>query len=272
MRCWPRNPPARSPGSSSAMSATSWVTGEPERVGRPVDAGLGVEQAAGGGAVEARAASTATSSRSPASNDSPSLIQRMRCSGSACRTRRHALHHEAVGDEGGVRAGVEHLEQVAGVVDVVVGQEDPADVVRVDDGERGLEPLPSRVTAGPQSTMTGSAPVITIELTRWRRGRGPRRRAGGRRACRGRRARARRIGWAVLGSWGSSASVGPTGSVGVLACWLQLSHGPVGVLLEGAWMRAHRSAGMRAPGAPWRRRRWGTCDGAIGQRTGVTRR
>ena len=49
--------------------------------------------------------------------------------------------HRVVGQQGRVRAEVEHRVEVAEVVVVVVRQEDPADVLGLDDGEDVLQPL-----------------------------------------------------------------------------------------------------------------------------------
>ena len=51
-----------------------------------------------------------------------------------------ALDQEEVADQRGVRAAVESVEQPAGVVTVVVRQEDPTDVFGLDDREDLLEP------------------------------------------------------------------------------------------------------------------------------------
>ena len=53
----------------------------------------------------------------------------------------HALGHEPVDDEGGVRARLHHGVEVAGVVDVVVADEHPADVLGLDDREQVGEVL-----------------------------------------------------------------------------------------------------------------------------------
>ena len=63
----------------------------------------------------------------------------MRSSGSSTSPLRRADDRE-VGHEGGVRAQLEHDIEVADVVVVVVGEEDPAHVGGVDDREGLLEP------------------------------------------------------------------------------------------------------------------------------------
>ena len=71
---------------------------------------------------------------------SPGLTQRMRSSGSSiARLIRSTVNQLVTSVAFG--HSVEHGGQVADVVVVVVGQEDPADVGRVDDREGGLDPL-----------------------------------------------------------------------------------------------------------------------------------
>ena len=54
--------------------------------------------------------------------------------------------------------------QVADVVVIVVGQEDPADVGRVDDGERGLHPLvPGQLVAGVDDHRLGTGDDHRVE-------------------------------------------------------------------------------------------------------------
>ena len=107
---------------------------------------------------------TATSVRSPASNDSPGLTHRMRSSGSSIarcvRSTVNQLVTSVAFGQASRTAG-----EVADVVVIVVGQEDPADVGRVDDRERGAPSTPCGDSSLPVSTITGSAPVMTIELS-----------------------------------------------------------------------------------------------------------
>ena len=60
----------------------------------------------------------------------------------------HALLHEPVDDEGGVRCGLHEGVDVAGVVDVVVADEHPADVLGLDEGEHVLQVLLPGQAAG----------------------------------------------------------------------------------------------------------------------------
>ena len=83
---------------------------------------------------------SACSVRSPTSNDSPSITHRQRSSGKSkqfvWRSTIAQLHTSvAFGTRG------HHLVEVAAVVDVVVGEEDPPHVLRLDERERVLQPL-----------------------------------------------------------------------------------------------------------------------------------
>ena len=59
---------------------------------------------------------------------------------------------------------VEGVVEAARVVTVVVGQEDPADVERVDEGEHHLAASDRGAPGAPVSTMIGCSPRISIEL------------------------------------------------------------------------------------------------------------
>ena len=63
-----------------------------------------------------------------------------------------------------VRARLERGEQVARVVAVVVAQEDPADVVGVDDAAETLSSHSSRLAGDPVSTSIGCSPRMTREF------------------------------------------------------------------------------------------------------------
>ena len=133
-----------------------------ERVDRPVDAGLGVEEPAGDRGVEDRGAHgherAVADVEGLAGVDPPHAVQRQ-------LDRPHdALHGELGRDQGGVRAQLEYLGEVAGVVVVVVGEEHPPDVRGVDD-ENAAASHSARDSTLPVSTMTGSAAVMTIEFS-----------------------------------------------------------------------------------------------------------
>ena len=86
------------------------------------------------------AVATPCSVRSPMSKDSPSMIQRQRCE-RELEAVRVALDHRPVAHQLRVRARGHHLVEVAGVVDVVVREEDPPHVLRLDEREHVLQPL-----------------------------------------------------------------------------------------------------------------------------------
>ena len=82
---------------------------------------------------------TATNVRSPASNDSPLPTQRWRSIGSSISPAIRSLANQLVTS---VAFGhmLEHQVEVAGVVGVVVGEEDPLHVLRLDEAEDLLGP------------------------------------------------------------------------------------------------------------------------------------
>ena len=100
---------------------------------------------------------------------------------------------------------VEHDIEVAGVVVVVVGQEDPPHVLGVDDRERLLEPGVAD-NAEPVSTSIGSRPRIT---RLW----APKRPPVGESASVGISHVSAATGWAVVGS--TLSCIGVTSFVGI---------------------------------------------------------
>ena len=112
-----------------------------ERVDDPHRRGLRVVQAAGGRAVEDRRLEQVQRAvagvEAAAGLDPAHALERQRR-----LLEREPLDAEEVRDERGVGAQLERVEQAAGVVAVVVRQEDPAHVLGLDDARR-----PSRATA-----------------------------------------------------------------------------------------------------------------------------
>ncbi len=109
-----------------------------EGIARPVDAGLGVVQAAGGGRVPRR--------RADGDERAVAGVERLAVADPALAVDRqlhlagHPLGREPAGDERRVRAQLEHHVEVAGVIGVVVGEEDPLHVLRLDEPEDLLGP------------------------------------------------------------------------------------------------------------------------------------
>ena len=83
--------------------------------------------------------------RSPAVNDSPSLIQRWRFSGTS-RLSPIRSHMNQFTMTVAFGAGSHQRVQVAGVVDVVVADEDPLDVLGLDDAEHVVQELVTVLT------------------------------------------------------------------------------------------------------------------------------
>ena len=121
--------------------------------------GGGIEEAAGGRRVEQRR--THQVERAVAGVEGLALVEPAHAVERELDVTEQAGRHRPVAHQGGLRAEVEHRVEVADVVVVVVGDEDPAHVGRVDDREDGGEPASRGRARLPVSTITGSAPRIT---------------------------------------------------------------------------------------------------------------
>ena len=128
------------PQNSSSRSAIAHLrVGERrrERVDGPVHAGLRVEEATGGRRVEDR--------RPHREQRAVADVERLAVHDPAAAIEREVeavrvpFDHRPVAHELGVRARGHRFVEVAGVVDVVVRQEDPLHVVRVDELEHFLQ-------------------------------------------------------------------------------------------------------------------------------------
>jgi hypothetical protein len=114
----------------------------PKGVDRPVDPGGGVQQPPGGRVVEERRAhrhqGAVAGLEALAVADPADPVERRP---EVLAVDGIAAHREPGGHQGGVGARIYDLAQVAGVVVVVVGEEHPADIGRVDQVPGVLEPL-----------------------------------------------------------------------------------------------------------------------------------
>ena len=110
-----------------------------ERVDRPVHAGGRVEQPAGRGRVEhgwsQRVQCPVADIEGLAVHDPLAPLER------EVEAVRVTFHHRPVAHQLRVRARGQCLVEVAGVVDIVVRQEDPPDILRLDEREHVLQPL-----------------------------------------------------------------------------------------------------------------------------------
>ena len=101
-----------------------------------------------------RAGATPRSVRSPMSSDL-AVHHPLTAVKREVEAVRVPLHHRPVAHQPGVRAGLHRLVEVAGVVDVVVGQEDPAHVLGLDQRNTSSSHC-SRLAMVPVSTIIGS--------------------------------------------------------------------------------------------------------------------